>query len=69
MTDNIIYFVETMGAEKRCGVFKERRTAESWTHSLGDTVQNTVTPVHLWDSRFNYNLNGDFNSTLFKVVW
>lgn len=55
--DTIIYLVEVWGAGKpTLGVFKERRTAESWTRSLGDGVQKKVTQTHLLDSRFQHNL-------------
>lgn len=57
--DAVIYLVEvegTQGHKGRMGVFLERRTAEAWIRSLGETVPNRITQTHLQDTRRNHNM-------------
>ncbi len=59
MTEHIVYTVEARsrtGADKRFGVFMDRRTAECWTKKLGEEVDVVITESYLWDRRHNHNL-------------
>ncbi|KJV10968.1 hypothetical protein VZ95_01400, partial [Elstera litoralis] len=59
MAEHIVYTVEARsrtGADKRFGVFMDRRTAECWTKKLGDDVDTVITESYLWDRRHNHNL-------------
>lgn len=59
MAEHIVYTVEARGrsgADKRFGVFRDRRTAECWTKKLGEEVDVVITESYLWDRRHNHNL-------------
>lgn len=72
MDDKIIYYVEAFDPttrSRRVGIFREKATAESWSHGFGRDVEQKITPVHLTDRRYNHNLEGELNKALFRVHW